>query len=365
MTPEEQIMEPSSFAEVNASHQAGDLYAMAVANDGKTETTSSAEETQTSETVSTETTTQEQVNWEEKFKTYESEFTKKEQSHLEKIKEYESKIVEYEKKTPPLQHKDSDLSRLEVVRETAPEKFDLYTKLLFSKPDAAELWKLDFVEKNPDFKDDPTMIEKLLKAEFKDYFGEDADPESDEYKVAEARLRIAGNQIKAAKLAEFNAIQVSDPAVAEQTQKQQKEALAKSWEIPFTELSKNPIKVSQKIALDDKTEVEVDFGLQPEDNKKYSEAMGLFILHNNLKPSAENAEKARNYAVGEIIREKFPEILKAVLQKDRKEQWDAFQKSRNNNRPFAPINTASDDKKSADQSIMEMLEHGEVHIPNS
>lgn len=359
-------MEPVSYAEVNASHQAGDLFAMATSRDTQKDPPPPsgdqppAGDPPTGDPPAADTP----VNWEERYKATETEFTKKEQDYQAKLKDYEARTEELSKKAPP-SHKDSDLSRLEVLKAESPEKFALYTQLLFGKPKAADLWKMDFLSKNPEYAEQPEIVEDLLQDAFSAYFDPDADTESREYKVAAAKLEIAGNQIKAQKMAEFKAIAVNDPQEAVANQQKEREALAKSWEIPFTELSKTPLKVSQKIALDDKSEIAVDFGLQPEDNKKYSEAMGLFILHNNLKPSAESAEKARNYATGEIIREKFPEILKAVLQKDRKEQWDAFQKSRNNNRPFAPTNTANDGKKSSEQSIMEMLEHGETYVPNS
>jgi len=360
MAEEPITMEPTTFAEINAAYSFGDMGMPAPADDGNNDTPPPADTPPADATPPADTP----VNWEEKYKTYESEFTKKEQDYQAKLKEYEVKTEELSKKAPA-SHKDSDLSRLEVLKAESPEKFELYTQLLFGKPKAADLWRMDFLNKNPEYKENPEIVEEMLQDAFSAYFDPDADPDSREYKVAAAKLEIAGKEIKASKMAEFKAIAVNDPQEAAANQQKEREQLAKSWEIPFTELSKTPLKVSQKIALDDKSEVVVDFGLQPEDNKKFTAEMGLFILHNNLKPTAENAEKARNYATGEIIREKFPEILKGIIQKDRKDQWDAFQKSRNNNRPFAPINSASDGKKSADQSIMEMLEHGEVHIPNS
>jgi len=357
---EEQVQElaPVTFAEINAQHQAGDPMNMPPAEvQGKTEKTDKVEKTDKTEKT-------EPVNWEEKHKTLETEFTKKEQDYLAKIRDHESKITEYEKKPPPIAHKDSDLSRLEVVKETVPEKFSLYTKLLWGNPDAADLWKMDFIQKNPEYKDDPETVQMMLEAEFKDYFGEDVDTESREYKVAQNRLKIAGNQIKAQNLAEFKAIAVSDPQEVEKTQQQQKTELAKSWEITFSEMTKNPIKVSQKIALDDKSEIDVDFGIQPEDSKKYNEAMGLFILHNNLKPTAENAQKARDYAMGEVIREKFPEILKATFQKEFDKRYAAWQKTRNNNQPFGTTTISTDGKKSIDQQINETIETGEPHVPS-
>ena len=356
MAEEQIVMEPVSFQEINAQHMAGDPFAAAPVAQA------AAADAPVDGLTKTDPPAPEPVNWETKYKEVETNFTKKEQEYQAKLKEHEAKIEEISKKAPP-SHKDSDLSRLEVVKLNSPEKFDLYTKLLFSKPNAADLWKLDFIEKNPSYADKPEMVDMLLQDSYAAYFDEDADPESKEYKIAAAKLEIAGEQIKAAKMAEFKAIQVSDPAVAEQTQKQQREALAKSWEITFTDMTKNPLKVSQKIALDDKSEIEVDFGVQPEDSKKFNEAMGIFILHNNLAPTAENAAKARNYATGEIIREKFPEILKSVIQKDRATQWEAFQKTRNNSHPLAPTHTASDGKKSTDQSVLEMLEHGETYVP--
>jgi thiamine pyrophosphate-dependent acetolactate synthase large subunit-like protein len=123
------------------------------------------------------------------------------------------------------------------------------------------------------------------------------------------------------------------------------------------------LKVSQKIALDDKSEVEVDF--TPEDNKKYTDLMGLYLLHNDLKPSAENAQKARDYAVGEIIRERFTDIVKGLLEKDRKTQWEAFQKTRNNNRPLATTQFSDNERLSREQQILQTLETGEPHVPNN
>jgi len=357
MAEEPKLGEPVTFEEINAQHASGDMLAMPPAEGQGNEPPAGGEPPAGKSPA-------EPVNWETKFKESETAFTQKEKDYLAKIKEHEGKVEELSKKPPPITHKDSDLSRLEVVRETAPEKFPLYTKLLFGNPDAADLWKMNFIEQNPEYKDDPETVQMMLEAEFEHYF-DGTDAEEKEFKIAENRLKIAGNQIKAAKLAEFKAIAVSDPAVAEQTQKQQKEALAKSWEIPFTELSKNPLKVAQKIALDDKSEVEVDFDPQPEDSKRYTEAMGLFILHNNLTPSAENAEKAKNYAIGGILREKFPEILKATFQKELEKRHAEWQKTRNNNRPLGSQPISADGRKSVDQQILETLEHGEAHVPNT
>jgi hypothetical protein len=202
----------------------------------------------------------------------------------------------------------------------------------------------------------------MLEAEYEAYFDQDADKDSKEYKIAAAKLEIAGEQIKASKLAEFKGIKVDDPQELQKSIEDSKKELAKSWEISFTELTKNPLKVSQKIALDDKSEVEVDF--TPEDNKKYTDLMGLYLLHNDLKPSAENAQKARDYATSEIVRERWTDIVKGILEKDRKTQWEAYQKTRNNNRPLTAQPISADGKKSQDQQILEMLETGETYVPN-
>lgn len=357
MKPEEH--NPVSFEEINAQHAIGDMPAMPPA-EGQDNNPPAGDNADKGKSAGEG----EPVNWEARFKEAETNYAKEKETYLNERKSFEQKIAEYEKKPPPITHKDSDLSRLEVVREKSPEKFPLYTKLLFGNPDAADLWKMDFVEKNPEYKDDPETVQMMLEAEFEHFF-DGTDKDEKEFKIAENRLKIAGNQIKAAKLAEFKAIEVSDPAVAEQTLKQQREALAKSWEVPYAELTKNPLKVAQKIALDDKSEVEVDFEPQPEDSKKYNEAMGLFILHNNLAPTAENAEKARNYAIGEVLREKFSDILKATFQKELDRRFTEWQKTRNNNRPLNPPGVSGDGKKTQDQAILEMLEHGEAYVPNT
>ena len=344
----EELLESKTFAEINAEHSLGDAIGMPPVESSK-------------ETPLAGDPPAEPVNWEVKHKELETNFTKKEQDYLAKIKEHEAKVEELSKKPPIPTHKDSDLSRLEIIKLNSPEKFDLYTKLLFSKPNATDLWKMDFLEKNPEYREKPEIVEDLLQDAFSAYFDPDADTESREYKVAAAKLEIAGNQIKAQKLAEFKAIAVPDSQEAETLRQKEKSDLAKSWEIPFAELSKTPLSVSQKIALDDKSEIEVAF--TPQDNKKYNDLMGMFILHNDLKPSAENAEKARNYAIDEIIRENLTEIIKGSFQKEFEKRYAAWQKTRNNNHPLAPSNISTDGKKSKDQEILEMMEHGEVHVP--
>ena len=357
---EEQMLETKTFAEINADYAAGDDFGLPPDEGNK----GTPPPPPAGEPPQGEPPAGEPVNWETKYKEVETQFTQKEQDYLAKLKDHETKIAEFEKKPPPITHKNSQYSKLEILNETAPEKVPLFQKLLWGNPDAKELWKMDFLEKNPDFKEDPEMVETMLQAEFKDYLGEESDPESKEYKVAEARLRIAGNQIRNGKLKEFDSIIVPDSQEALKVREQQKTELAKSWEIPFSDMTKQSLKVSQKIALDDKSEVEVDFGIQPEDNKKYNELMGLYILHNELKPTAENAEKARNYAIGEILREKFPEILKATFQKEFDKRYAAWQKTRNNNTPLTPTNISADGKKSIDQQINEMIETGEPHVPS-
>jgi hypothetical protein len=347
--PEEQMLDTATFAEVNAQHALGDVPVGEPAN-------------VPAEPAKAEPPA-EPVNWETKYKEFETTTSKEKEALLNEKKTYEQKIEELSKRPPPVTHKNSDYSRLEVLHETAPEKVPLFQKLLWGNPNAEELWKLDFVEKNPDYKDDPETVQMMLEAEFEHYF-DGTDKEDKEFKIASNRLKIAGNQIKAAKLAEFKGIQVSDPQQAEKSMEDRKKELATSWEIPFSELTKTPLKVSQKIVLDDKSEVEVDFGIQPEDVKKYNDLMGLFILHNDLKPTAENAQRAREYATGEIQREKFVDILKATFQKEFNRRYDEWQKTRNNNRPLAPAFT-SDDKKSKDQDIMNLMQTGEVYVPNT
>jgi hypothetical protein len=359
--PEEQInMEPTTFAEVNAAHQIGDFGMPASAVEGNKETPPPADTPPAGETpVDTP------VNWETKYKEVETNYAKEKETYLNEKKTYEQKIEELNKKPPPISHKNSDYSKLEVLNETAPEKVPLFQKLLWGNPSAQDLWKMDFLEKNPEFKDKPEMVEDLLHDSFSAYFDPDADTESREFKVAAAKLEIAGNQIKAGKLAEFKAIQVADPQVAEQTQKEQKEALARSWEIPFSEISKQPLKVSQKIALDDKSEITIDFESKPEQQKEYNELIGTYILYNDLKPNAENMQKAKDYATKEMVGKNVWDIIKVNFQKEFEKRHAEWQKSRNNNRPLSPTNIATDGKKSTDQSILEMLEHGETYVPNS
>ena len=345
--------ETTTFAEINAQYQAGDLNVVPP-----------ADVTPPADAPPKDAPPAEPVNWETKYKEVETNYAKEKETYLREINEHKAKVEELSKKPPPITHKDSDLSRLEVVKQANPEKFPLYTKLLWGNPDAAELWKMDFVEKNPKYKDNPEMVNMMLEAEYEHYFDPDIDRDSKEYKIAAAKLEIAGEQIKAAKLAEFKAIHVDDPQEVAQTQEQQKKDLAKSWEIPFAEMTKNPLKVSQKIALDDKSEIEVDFGLQAEDSKKYTDLMGLYLLHNDLKPSAENAQKARDFAMGEILRDKFVDIFKSTFQKELDKRYTEWQKSRNNNRQLATSQFSKDGKKTIDQEVQEFLEHGEAHVPN-
>lgn len=308
----------------------------------------------------------EPVNWEAKYKEFETKYNTEKQQYEKDVSDYKTKITEFEKKPPPITHKDSDLSRLEVVKETAPDKFALFTKLLWGNPDAADLWKMDFVEKNPKYKDNPEMVQMMLEAEFKDYFDQDADKDSREYKIAAAKFEIAGEQIRAAKLKEFKDIPVSDPQDVAKQANEKKEALAKSWEIPFAEMSKSPLKVSNKVVLDDKSEVQVDFDLSPEDNKKYTDLMGLYILHNNLTPGAENAQKAKGFAMREILADKGWDIFKATLQKEKQRLWDEFQRLRNNNSPIPPSPVISaDGKESAEDQIARNIREGKVYVPGA
>ena len=125
---------------------------------------------------------------------------------------------------------NEDLYRLAKLRKDKPEEADIYKQIVMGDLNEMDLLRLDLVKKYPDLykNDEEGLAAAMIQRDYPELFGEDADPDSQDYKLAKLKFRQDALNAKDRWMKDFNAIEVPSP-VDPKVKELQKTELTQAW----------------------------------------------------------------------------------------------------------------------------------------
>lgn len=223
-----------------------------------------------------------------------SEVVQEAEGLRQKVGEFESKLKETQ--TPKSPYKNPVYFKLEQISEQDPDNAATYQKLVFGNPDGKELYKINFLMENPEYKEHPEAAQRKLERAFPALFDPDVDTDSQEYKDAVMDLDIESKKIRKSLMGKLDSIEVPDPAKEAETRDAKSKEFVQSWRPAFDEIAKTTKLAVNVLSEKDKTsEHFFDIELTPEATKKYTDAAAQFIVSNNLPVNGESVQKVKDF----------------------------------------------------------------------
>jgi len=235
--------------------------------------------------------------------------------------------------------KDDNLFRLNALYEKDKSQAETVGKILYGGVNDIDLLKMDFIKKNPEYKDNDKYVDDYIKAKFRPLNlmpervkkmndeGEEVDVEDanaiEHNKsiklLAEQDMKSAAREARNSLLSDFNSIQVPKELTKEELDVKAKEKetelsqLASSWKKPFDGLRTTvaSIKVEGKANLPDgkQTDVAYDFEIPTEMVSKYLEEGARYVLENRMPMTEENVDFVNNYVRYRYVNENLHQLF--------------------------------------------------------
>lgn len=261
------------------------------------------------------------------WKTKATEYETKTKTFEQQLAEYNSKIEELSKPVNPFEGENSaTYYKLSQIEKTNKEKLPIYQELFFGNPDAKKLWKLKFVDDNPEYKDQPEVVQRMLERKFPALFSSEIDPEEQEFKDQQIDLSLEAKKIKREMLSLTDGIKppdVVDRAQKEVQSKAQKEELVKTWKNDFSKYDTDVMKRKVEIQVD-KDKLSLEMEIPKEQKEKYLRSAAQIVLAANLPNNAETVKQVEDVIWREYIADNFvaeaSKLVKDSL-KQRDDQW--------------------------------------------
>lgn len=276
-----------------------------------------------------------------------SEVVQEAEGLRQKVGEFESKLKETQ--TPKSPYKNPVFFKLEQISEQDPDNAATYQKLVFGNPDGKELYKINFLMDNPEYKDRPEAAQRKLERAFPALFDPDVDTDSDEYKDAVLDLELESKKIRKNLMGKLDAIEVPDPVKEAETRDAKSKEFVQSWRPSFDEIAKiTKLPVNVLSEKDKTSEHFFDIELTPESQKKYTDAAAQFIVSNNLPVNGESVQKVKDFMKKLYIVDNLESYTTTVAEKAAKARDGQWRSKVHNPDPIK--NTVPPDQLPGDES---------------
>lgn len=243
-----------------------------------------------------------------------------------KVKDYEARVQELEKDLQfhkdQVPFNDENLFRLDQIKKTNPEDYDLCSKLVFGGHTPLEILKIKFLKDNPTFKDKkPELIENIIMKPYRVTSVEGDDDYEMEVELSHAEMQKAAESAKKELLKPFDAIQLPPRKSAEDIKKEQLDASEKvisGWRPKFRGVVEGFFRTQEPIVSFKNKAGEVIFEVKPdfsgnvdEDIKLYGEMASSQITGNGIPYSEEAENGIRSFMKNLYVIKNIDKIIEA------------------------------------------------------
>lgn len=274
-----------------------------------------------------------------------------------KISEFEKKISELEgKQRNP--YKDATYYKLEKIAEEAPDEVETYKELVFGKPDAKRLFKLNFLRDNPEYKDNPEAVQRKLERTYPDLFDPDIEREDQAYKDALMDLELDSSKIKRDWLKRMDGIEVPDPEKESNEAKESQQKFVDGWKAPFQSTLKDFNQITISVPNEkDTTQVDEIFTVDiPADQKqKYFEQAAMYVLNAKLPVGEESVTKVKNFVTKQYLADNFSEIASGIQKQEAEKAEKLWKAKINNPSDITPADTTPGETVDAQEEAVATL----------
>lgn len=285
---------------------------------------------------------------------------------------YKTKIEELSKPTNPFEGDEDGalFYKLQQIKKSNPELYPVLKKAALGNPDNAELWKLNFVKDNPEFKDKPEVAQRKLERAYPALFGQGStlappedqeSPEYQEYQDQLLDLSLDGKKIKKEFLSALDGIKLPemvDRTAKEAEAKATQEKVVSDWKPTFDVLDKE-LSAKQKIEIKlEKDTMPLEMEISEDQKKKMLQDAAFLVLSQKLPNNAETMGKVKAYLKQETdaFVAEAEKLVKAALS-TRDEQWKKLTGGK------LPIQSASVESAGKFDSQADFAEKLKKHSP--
>lgn len=262
-----------------------------------------------------------------------SEVERDAESLRQKVGEYEAQRKEFDKPRSP--YKNPVFYKMEQLSEKEPDNVATYQKFLFGNPDDKELFKIGFLLDNPEYKDDPDVVQRRLEKAYPILFDPDVDQDSQEYKDAKLDLELDAKKVRKTLQGKLDAIEVPDPVKDAEAEKAKKTEFVNAWRPHFDSLKKETkIPVNVLSEKDNTPEHFFDIDMTADEQEKYSNLAAQFIVSNNLPVNGDSVEKVKDFMRKAYIVEHLEKYTTSVANEAAKAAGKDWRKKVHNSDPL-------------------------------
>lgn len=225
---------------------------------------------------------------------------------------------------------DETLFKLNALAKEDPEKLKHYASLVYGKNDPIELLKAQMKQRHPDKSEE--FLEKIVKSDYPNLYGDGSDPESIEYQKELLRLESDAKNARGELLKKLDEITVPkyEPPKRKTQEEEQKEAVEhlKQWTEPWEQIVKGVEKLVVPVSISEKENVNVEIDMKsiPDLDKQIEKIAGgaaKLMLDNKLNADKENIGIINEYVKNSLISQNFNNIVSQLVTKFNKEKDDA------------------------------------------
>jgi hypothetical protein len=251
----------------------------------------------------------------------------------EKQNGYDSIRAEYEALVSELEQMDlgdfasEDIARLNQLQKTDPKKAGEFAKVMYGGMSHVDLLRLQLETTLPG-----VDVKEQLEAKYGDYLGEDADPDSSEYKKAKAALVMDAELARKAFLENFRKVEIQKgkfskekieeiKSKSEQRNKelsqQRQQKIVSQWKPNFANLVKEAAKVEVEITDPDtkKNSVFIEEEIPADKMKEYQEFAANHILKSGMEYDEKSSKIVKKMIRDMYILDTLPSIIQKAVAK--------------------------------------------------
>jgi len=275
-----------------------------------------------------------------------------------------SKLAEYEKKISELEgkqrnpYKDETYYKLEKVAEETPDEADTYKELVFGKPDAKRLFKLNFLREHPEYKDQPEVVQRKLERTYPDLFDPDIPREDQAYKDAQMDLELDASKIKRDLLKRLDGIEIPDPEKESADVQAAQQKFVDDWKAPFQTALKDFNKISISVPNEkDTTQTDLVYEVEvPADQKqKYFEQAAMYVINANLPVGEESITKVNEFVKKQYLADNYVQIAQGIQKQEQEKAEKLWKAKINNPSTIDPAETTPSTTKDLQQEAVDIL----------
>ncbi len=232
-------------------------------------------------------------------------------------------------------YEDPNYFKLEQISKESPDDVSTYQKHIFGGLSAIDYVKLQFVQQNPDYKDQPEKVSRWVERKYPSLFDSEIESDSQEYMDAKMDLEVEVGKIKRTFDDRLKGIEVPDPVKGQADVEKQKTEFIEKWKPGFSKIKDDFGKIDISVNSENGKDVEqfMEIEIPKEKKEAYYKFAAEYIVNNNLPDTEESIRDVKSLMNKMYIVDNLNEYNTMIAEQVSKAEDGKWRKAIHNPKP--------------------------------